>query len=666
MKIVCQSCGKNYKIADEKVQGKKAFKIKCKNCGADILVRGLDAEQVEAPPEDEATRAMSTEAAMGLSGMPEADAEPIWHAVVQGEQQGPYSVPQVQEMLATGAIDAETYVWRDGFDGWLPLREVAELAVVLEGGGNVAMLSGAMPMSDPEPPPGDDLFGGSTVAQPSPLLAAEPARAGGDLFGAEPSRPSVAQSSAEAARTRAPKSAAGDLFAAEARAEEAAKPLFVEEPKAPTGEHLTGQRNENSVLFSLATLQQLSGNEEPKAPVGAASGDSSGLIDINKLAGAISSNRGPGKSSGVDDILSVGTTGGLNSPLAAPVLAPVALPAAAPVVPAAPVEPARPQAGSKTTMMTAIAVASILGITGIAAAFILKGRDEGNTNVAANTAPAAAATAAPGGGTAPARGGADGPGSTRSRPQPRPRQRPRLPQRPSLPQRPARTVQPRGPGSTGSVRRRAAPPRLPRPRPPPLRRRVRPRGRGPGSTGPAASGRRVEHRRPHERRGRRRWRRRARGSAVGRRWRWWRWRRRLGGHHRAQPRSRAERAARRGPRGARVRHGFGRCRDGDPGVQPAGSGQHGQRGRPARGYARRQLRRPRRARGPDSGLQQPSDAVGYLPLSPPVSARARAARYTSTVRRTASCRATPTSRSRGGTCTNTLYADHGRPADSAA
>ena len=143
MKIVCQSCGKNYKIADEKVQGKKAFKIKCKNCGADILVRGLDAEQVEAPPEDEATRAMSTEAAMGLSGMPEADAEPIWHAVVQGEQQGPYSVPQVQEMLATGAIDAETYVWRDGFDGWLPLREVAELAVVLEGGGNVAARRGA-------------------------------------------------------------------------------------------------------------------------------------------------------------------------------------------------------------------------------------------------------------------------------------------------------------------------------------------------------------------------------------------------------------------------------------------------------------------------------------------------------------------------------------------
>ena len=43
MKIVCQSCSAKYSIADDKVQGKKVFKIKCKKCGEDILVRGSDA-----------------------------------------------------------------------------------------------------------------------------------------------------------------------------------------------------------------------------------------------------------------------------------------------------------------------------------------------------------------------------------------------------------------------------------------------------------------------------------------------------------------------------------------------------------------------------------------------------------------------------------------------
>ena len=83
---------------------------------------GTEAAEVQRPAEDEATRAMDTST---------GGEEPIWHVVLNGEQQGPYSVPQVREMLAGGHIDAETYVWRDGFDGWLPMQEVAELAGVV-------------------------------------------------------------------------------------------------------------------------------------------------------------------------------------------------------------------------------------------------------------------------------------------------------------------------------------------------------------------------------------------------------------------------------------------------------------------------------------------------------------------------------------------------------
>ena len=53
---------------------------------------------------------------------------------MNGDQQGPFSVPQLRDMLTSGAIDAETFVWKDGFADWKPMREVADLAVPLLAG----------------------------------------------------------------------------------------------------------------------------------------------------------------------------------------------------------------------------------------------------------------------------------------------------------------------------------------------------------------------------------------------------------------------------------------------------------------------------------------------------------------------------------------------------
>ena len=39
MKIICDTCGAKYSIADEKVRG-KVFKIRCKKCSEIIVVRG--------------------------------------------------------------------------------------------------------------------------------------------------------------------------------------------------------------------------------------------------------------------------------------------------------------------------------------------------------------------------------------------------------------------------------------------------------------------------------------------------------------------------------------------------------------------------------------------------------------------------------------------------
>src|SRR6478735_6904801 len=114
MKIVCDSCGAKYSIADEKVAG-KVFKIRCKKCSEVIVVRG-ETNEFE---DDESTRVF------------DYGGEAIWHVVIDGEQQGPFAPLQIEAYLTGGRIDGDAYVWKEGFDGWKALREVPELATLL-------------------------------------------------------------------------------------------------------------------------------------------------------------------------------------------------------------------------------------------------------------------------------------------------------------------------------------------------------------------------------------------------------------------------------------------------------------------------------------------------------------------------------------------------------
>lgn len=107
MKLTCESCQAKYAIADEKVAGRN-FKIRCKRCGAPLVVRG--------------------EAVVASTKREGADAE--WYVAVGDRQDGPFDAAQIAEQLASGAIDGETYVWKDGLPDWQPLGEVAELARV--------------------------------------------------------------------------------------------------------------------------------------------------------------------------------------------------------------------------------------------------------------------------------------------------------------------------------------------------------------------------------------------------------------------------------------------------------------------------------------------------------------------------------------------------------
>jgi predicted Zn finger-like uncharacterized protein len=144
MKVVCDSCQAKYQVPDERVAGKK-LKIRCKRCGATVLIRGdllsaggesavggelaqtlsgatapdmLDmsgAERVSIPPD-----------AIGLGDG--ADGEDYeWHVSLDGDTQGPFGTAQLRDWLNNTPSGWDAHVWREGFPDWLDARACAEL-----------------------------------------------------------------------------------------------------------------------------------------------------------------------------------------------------------------------------------------------------------------------------------------------------------------------------------------------------------------------------------------------------------------------------------------------------------------------------------------------------------------------------------------------------------
>ena len=97
MRILCDNCSAKYSIADEKVMG-KVFKIRCKKCSHVILVRG---DGASGPGEAAATQAPAQGG--------------VWYVVRAGQQDGPYAEADMQGLLASGEVQADTYTWREGF-----------------------------------------------------------------------------------------------------------------------------------------------------------------------------------------------------------------------------------------------------------------------------------------------------------------------------------------------------------------------------------------------------------------------------------------------------------------------------------------------------------------------------------------------------------------------
>lgn len=64
-----------------------------------------------------------------------------WFVAQNGQTKGPFSVEEVKNMIKNGEIKKETYVWKEGFDGWKLAKDA------------LANYFGATPPPPPPPPP---------------------------------------------------------------------------------------------------------------------------------------------------------------------------------------------------------------------------------------------------------------------------------------------------------------------------------------------------------------------------------------------------------------------------------------------------------------------------------------------------------------------------------
>ncbi|UCH29858.1 MAG: zinc-ribbon domain-containing protein [Myxococcales bacterium] len=355
MKIVCDSCGAKYSIADEKVAG-KIFKIRCKKCSSVLEVRG---DQTGAHPFADA-------------GAQDSAGEAVWYIVIDGEQKGPLPPIELSQLFAKGTVGLDSYVWKESFEDWKVASDVPELAQIF--GGAAAQAPQATAQG------GDDTSSFGT---------------GGDLFsdgGREPTSEIDTNSSMFAGFDEAPTPTESEGAPLAASSENDAGGVFGGGAAGLGGggmaaaapQRMTGQRNENSVLFSLSNLQQLAsrgGSAGEAAPVVAsqpmsggqsappAAGEGSGLIDIRALAKSTTPGTKSAPSQAVDDLLAIGGGGGT---LGAPLLGPA---------------PLETSDGNRWLWIAgaAVAVIAIVG-AGVGVGMALGGSDDDALEIAAPTA----------------------------------------------------------------------------------------------------------------------------------------------------------------------------------------------------------------------------------------------------------------------------------------
>jgi predicted Zn finger-like uncharacterized protein len=279
MKVVCESCQAKYQVPDERVAGKK-LKIRCKRCGATVLIRG-DLTQVGLTDSPQPGAGELAQAA------PAAELE--WHASIEGQSFGPFDTSALLRWLDEQPGGWDAHVWRDGFSDWVEVRACPEL---------MAAAPAVAAVAESASPFRTDATGDGMEAPPETEEEEGPTRqfTNDDIGLQRRPKTLTGTQTADELRTRAssirtrPTPAVSAAPAAAAVGSSWSSPAASSSPRVTASQAMTGERHEDSVLFSTANLQQvaMTTSHQPgygqQANPGFASGEASGLIDIRALA----------------------------------------------------------------------------------------------------------------------------------------------------------------------------------------------------------------------------------------------------------------------------------------------------------------------------------------------------------------------------------------------
>lgn len=176
MKFLCGGCKTKYQISDEKLRS-KILTIRCKKCGAKILVRESLAREaggtavapiaederagvsvalsMQAPEHrsavgaavqaDPRTAALASAFDVAMRGANDDDmptciaptpanldvAGVEWYVAIDGVQSGPFAFAELVRRIHAREVAGRHYVWHDGMEAWKRVREVVDLATYL-------------------------------------------------------------------------------------------------------------------------------------------------------------------------------------------------------------------------------------------------------------------------------------------------------------------------------------------------------------------------------------------------------------------------------------------------------------------------------------------------------------------------------------------------------
>lgn len=368
MKIQCQSCQAKYTIADEKVLG-KVVKIRCKKCSSTIVINGNEHSPADGGGDGQAFDYAS-------SGNDQ------WTVNVADGDQRTLTIGEIVAEYKAGVVNDETYCWKDGMADWLPLREIEAIYSALSSNGG-SLAPAAEPARVSAPPAAAPLFAAAASPADSPFAAA-PGNGGGGgsaaLFGGAAG--AAVEAAPAAARRAGGRAQGADLFGNVEKAggeDDVMTSALVGGGGGGAGlggashadEKLTGQRNENSVLFSLSALT----NDKPKETSGpsgnrtTATAEGSGLIDIRALSATMDDgDKKKNTGARVDDIMNLSGGGAFGAALAAPILAPPPLEAVDLGVMASGESPKQ----NKTMMFAILGGCAFIAIAIVAVAVLLR------------------------------------------------------------------------------------------------------------------------------------------------------------------------------------------------------------------------------------------------------------------------------------------------------